>query len=71
MVDVFVNVLGSHADAHIAHGDSAGFFVDGNSDLQVAEFAFIFANRRKCFEFLRSVDSVRNEFAKEDFVVAV
>ena len=52
VVDVFVDILGGHAYAAVGDGEGAFLLVDGDGDVEVAELAFIFAERRERAQFL-------------------
>ncbi len=45
LVDVFVDIFGSHAYAVVAHGKGAVLFVDGHAHVHIVECAFVFAER--------------------------
>ena len=69
LVDVFLDVVGCHADAVVADGKGAFFLVDCNGYLEVTKFALELAERGECAEFLGGVDCVRHQLAQEYFVV--
>ena len=71
LIDVFVDIFGSHTDAAVAHGESSGFLIDCHTDIESAELTLKFAERRQCADFLSSIHCVRHQFTKENLVVAV
>ena len=71
LIDIFFNFFGSHTNTVVAHGKRSGFGVELYGHLQVVGFALKFACISECFEFLRSIYSIRYDFTKKDFVVAI
>ena len=71
LVDVFVDVLGGHAYAAVGDGEGAFLLVDGDRDVEVAQLALIFAERRERAQLLGGVDGVAHQLAQKNLVVAV
>ena len=63
--------LSRHAYAVVADGDSLGVLVDADTNLQVAHLAFEVAFACQGLELLRGINGVADDFANEDFVVAI
>ena len=71
VVDVLVDFVGCHTDSAVADGDGLFLFVNVDVNAEVAEFPREFAEVAQRFKLVGGVDRVRNQFAKENFVVAV
>ena len=71
LVDVFVHLLGRHADAAVGHGERFLLLVGGDADRHVAQIALGLADRREGFQLLGGVHGVRNQLAQENFMVRV
>ena len=71
LIDVFVDIVGSHAYAVVAHGESSGFFVDCYCDLELAHLALEIAKRCKGAQFLSGIDCIRHQLAEKYLVVAI
>ena len=71
LIDVLLDFVGSHTDAVVTYCDCFSVFIDADTNLQVAHLAFEVAFAGKCLELLRGIDGVADDFANEDFVVAI
>ena len=69
LVDVAVDLVGSHTDTTVADGECLVLLIGADVDRKVAQCALELALRREGFEFLRSIYSVRHQLAQEDFVI--
>ncbi len=45
LVDVFLNVVGSHTDAMVGNRQSASLLIDGYADIHLAQHTFEFTKR--------------------------
>ena len=71
LVDVFLDIVGVHADATVGDGERAGLFVNFDTDVKLAELALELAERSEGLQLLGGVDGVRHKFAEKNLVVAV
>lgn len=71
LVDVFLDVVGGHADAMVGHGKCACLLVDSNLHTHIVERALEVAESGESFQFLGRVDGIGYQFAQKDFVIAV
>jgi len=69
LVDVLVDFFGGHTDTSVA--DSDGFLVDIHLYGQVAHFALEITLRSVSLQLLGSVNGIRHQFTKKNFVVAI
>ena len=71
LIDVLFDFVGRHAHAAVADGEGFLFGIEFHLHLQIAHLAFVVAHRGQCFQFLRSIDSVRHQFAQKNLMIAV
>ena len=71
LIDIFVNILSSHADTMIGNGERSGLFVNADAHAHVAKLTLEIAERRQGSEFLRGIHSVRHKFTEKYLVVTV
>ena len=68
LIDVLVNLVGSHAKSAVTHGNCLGFLVNFDANRQIAEFAFKFAFAGQRFQFLGSINGIRGDVDLSRFV---
>ncbi len=71
LIDVFVKIIGVHADAMVAHCQCAGFFIDAHAHIQCAQFSFEFAESGQCAELLCGIYGIAYKLTQKNLVVAV
>ena len=55
LVDVLLNLVGSHTNTTVGNCDGLGILVNADGNLQVAQLAFEFALAAECLQLLRSI----------------
>ena len=58
LIDIFLDVVGIHADAAVADGQRAGLFVDVHPDIQFAKVAVEISMCLECLQFLGRIDCI-------------
>ena len=69
LIDVFVNFLLCHSDSMVTDSERTLVFIEEDLNLQVVCIAFEVTLLSKSLQLLRSIHSVGNHLAKENFMV--
>ncbi len=69
LIDILINFLSCQADTVIGNGN--GILAKRNMNGKVTQFPFKFTDGSQCIQFLGSINSVRNQFAKKNFMIAI
>ena len=71
LIDIFLDLLGSHTDTLVAYGNGFLVFVVRDFDLQVSRFAGEFAQRGELLQLLRSINRVTYKLSQKDLMIGV
>ena len=71
LVDILVNLIGSHAYTIVAHSQRLGVLIDFDCNLEVIGLAIESIVVGQCFQFLYGIDSIGNQLSQENLMIAI
>ncbi len=71
LVNILINVIGSHADTIVAHGKGTGLLIDLHVDFQPIGRAVELTGHRQCFQFLCGIYRIGNYLTQENLMIAI
>ena len=71
LVDVFLDLVGRHANSAVTDGQGFLLFVELYFHLQVAEWSLVLTQGGQAFDLLRSIYCVGNQLPQEYFMIRI